>query len=61
MGDESNIVSLAEWKRVKNRLARMTLPELAMTTHSLIDLMIDLNSHLLELKEELQKLQKASK
>lgn len=54
-GPDSNVVSLAEWRRVQRRLDRMTLPELAMTTYRLIDLMIDLTSHVEELQDQLSK------
>jgi hypothetical protein len=56
-GVESNVVSLAEWRRVQRRLERMTLPDLAMTTHQLIDLVIDLTSHLEKLRMDLDKYQ----
>ena len=54
MDEENNIVSLDEWKRIQRRLERMTLPELAMITHRLIDLMVDLASHVEELKEQVE-------
>ena len=57
VSDDSNIISLDEWRRVKGRLSRMTLPELAMTTHSLIDLMIDLTEHLEDLQERVDDLE----
>lgn len=55
--DKSNVISLAEWRRVQRRLDRMTLQELAMTTYQLIDLMIDQNSHLQDLQDRLETLE----
>ena len=50
----SNVVSLAEWKRIQRRVNRMTVPELAMTVHQLIDLMLDLTSHVQDLEEKIK-------
>ena len=55
--DKSNVISLAEWRRVQRRLDRMTLQELAMTTYQLIDLMIDQNSQLQDLQDRLETLE----
>jgi hypothetical protein len=52
-----NVISLAEWKRIRNRVNRMTMPELAMTVHQLIDLMIDLTEHVDDLKERVDDLE----
>ena len=51
---QSNVVSLSEWRRVQRRLDRMTLPELAMATHQLIDLMITLKEDMEELKGQVE-------
>ncbi len=48
----SKIVSLSEWKRVRDRVDRMTLPELAMSVHQLIDAVIDLKAELDEVKSK---------
>lgn len=56
MEDVSNVVSIAEWRRVQRRLSRMDMPELAMTTYRLIDVMADLVSHLIELQEQVDSL-----
>ena len=51
MSDESNIISLSEWRRVQRRLERMDKAELAMTMHRLIDVVIDLARDLEDLRE----------
>ena len=50
---DDNIISLSEWRRVQRRLERMDMAELAMTTYRLIDLMIDLTSHIQEVKDQI--------
>ena len=52
VGDDSNIISLSEWKRIRERVNRMTLQELAMTVHQLINVVIDLTSHVEELQDK---------
>lgn len=52
VGDDSNIISLREWKRIRERVNRMTLQELAMTVHQLISVVIDLTSHVEELQDK---------
>lgn len=52
VGDDSNIISLSEWKRIRERVNRMTLQELAMTVHQLINVVIDLTSHVEELRDK---------
>jgi hypothetical protein len=54
-GNDNNIISLSEWRRVQRRLERMDLRELAITTHRLIDLMIDLTSHLQDLQDRVDR------
>ena len=53
MGDDSNIISLSAWKRIRERVNRMTLQELAMTVHQLINVVIDLTSHVEELRDKI--------
>ena len=48
---ENNIISLSEWRRVQRRLERMDMAELAMTTHRLIDIVIDLARDLEDLRD----------
>lgn len=60
MESVSNVVSIAEWRRTQRRLDRLTLPELAMSTHSLIDVMIDLANHVEELQKQVDSLSKDS-
>jgi len=55
--NNDNVVSIAEWRSLKRRLDSMTLYELAMTTHRLIDVMIDVGGHLEEIKQRLKKLE----
>ena len=52
VADKSNIISLAEWRRVQRRLDRMTQRELAMTVDCLIDLVVDLKREVSALKED---------
>lgn len=47
---DGKIVSLDEWRRIKRRVKTMGIEELAMTTSRLVDLMLDLASHLEELE-----------
>ena len=56
MSDDNNIISLSEWRRVQRRLERMDMAELAMTTYRLIDLMVDLTSHIQDLQDQVDQL-----
>ncbi len=53
---DDNIISLSEWRRVQRRLERMDMAELAMTTYRLIDLMVDLTSHIQDLQDQVDQL-----
>ena len=56
MSDDNNLISLSEWRRVQRRLERMDMAELAMTTYRLIDLMVDLTSHIQDLQDQVDQL-----
>ncbi len=56
---DDKIISLSEWKRMHRRVNNMTLPELAMTVHTLIDVMMELSCHLSEVKDKLEEKEKS--